>query len=195
MKALIQSARVLAHYDPNQEMVVMCDASPKGVGAVLYHIMSDGSEHPVVMASRSLSPAQKNYSQIDKEALALIFAVKSSINTFMEGTYGTDHKPLLGLFDENKSLPERASPGILRWAIMLQAYFYTLKHKSGKENGQADGLSRVPLANAPKNTPVPKDTVNLKETIDKGPVNAQQIKKGTGRDQVMAKVRHCILMG
>ena len=79
---------------------------------MLYHIMSDGSEHPVVMASRSLSPAQKNYSQIDKEALALIFAVKSSINTFMEGTYGTDHKPLLGLFDKNKSLPERASPQV-----------------------------------------------------------------------------------
>ena len=74
-------------------------------------------------------------------------------------------------------------------------FLHSYKHKSGKENGQADGLSRVPLANAPKNTPVPKDTVNLKETTDKGPVNAQQIKKGTGRDQVMAKVRHCILMG
>ena len=43
--------------------------------------------------------------------------------------------------------------------------------------------------------PIPKDIVNLMETIDKGPVNAQQIKKGTGRDPVMAKVRHRILMG
>ena len=87
MKALIQSARVLAHFDPNQEMVVTCDASPKGVGLTLYHIMSVWSERPVIMASRSLPPAQKNNSQIDKEALALIFAVKSSINTFMERTY------------------------------------------------------------------------------------------------------------
>ena len=113
VKALIQSARVLAHFDPNQEMVVISHASPKGVGLMLYHIMSVWSEHPVVTASRSLSPAQKNYSQIDKEALALISAVKSSINTFMDRTYETDHKPLLGLFDENKSLPETASPGIL----------------------------------------------------------------------------------
>ena len=76
MKILIQSAGVLTHYDPKKEMVITCDASPKGVGAVLYHVMPDGSEHPIVMASRSLSPAEKNYSQIDKEALGLIFRGK-----------------------------------------------------------------------------------------------------------------------
>ena len=76
VKTLIASAGVLTHYDPNKEMVITCDASPKGVGAVLYHVMPDGTERPVVMASRSLSPAEKNYSQIDKKALALTFAVK-----------------------------------------------------------------------------------------------------------------------
>ena len=54
VKSLIQSAGVLTHYDPNREMVVTCDVSPKGVGAVLYHTMSDGTERPVVMSSRSL---------------------------------------------------------------------------------------------------------------------------------------------
>lgn len=76
MKSLIQLAGMLTHYDPNREMIVTCDASTKGVGAVLYHIMPDGTERPVVMASRSLSPAEKNYSQIDREALALTFAAK-----------------------------------------------------------------------------------------------------------------------
>ena len=109
--------------------------SPKRVGAVLYHVMPDGSERPIVMASRSLSPAEKNYSQIDKEALGLIFAVKK-FHQYISGQHFvlfTDHKPSLGLFGENKSLPERASPRILRWAIMLQAYTYTLKHKKGKD--------------------------------------------------------------
>ena len=50
------------------------------------------------------------------------------------------------------------------------------------------------MANAPKNTPIPEDIVNFTEITDKGPVNAQQIKEGTGRDPVMAKVRHCFLM-
>ena len=117
VKSPIQSAGVLTHYDPNlEEMVVSCDASPKGVGAVLYHIMPDGTARPVVMATRSLSHAEKNYSQIDREALALTFAVKK----FHQYVYGkhfvvyADHKPLLGLFRETKSLPERASPRFLR---------------------------------------------------------------------------------
>ena len=53
----------------------------------------------------------------------------------------------------------------------------------------------MPLANAPKDTPIPEDIVNSKETTDKGPVNVQQIKERTGRDPVMAEVGHCILMG
>ena len=53
----------------------------------------------------------------------------------------------------------------------------------------------MPLANAPKNTPIPEGIVNFEEATDKGPVNAQQTKEGTGRDPVMAKVRHCILRG
>lgn len=76
VKSLIQSAGVLTHYYPNRESVVTCDAYPKGVGAVLYHIMPHGTERPVVMAIRSFSPAEKNYSQIYREALALTFAVK-----------------------------------------------------------------------------------------------------------------------
>ena len=76
VKGLIQTAGILVHYDPNKEIVVTCDASPKGVGAVLYHKMSDGSERPICMASRSLDSTENNYSQIDREALALTFAVK-----------------------------------------------------------------------------------------------------------------------
>ena len=75
---------------------------------------------------------------------------------------------------------------------MLQAYNYTLK-QSGQENGHADGLSRLPPPKAPKDTPIPGDIIHLMETIHNGPVTAQQIKEGTSRDPVLAKVRLYIL--
>ena len=70
---------------------------------------------------------------------------------------------------------------------MLQPYNYTLKHKSGKDNNYADGLSRRPLPYMPRATPVSEDIVNL--------VNAKNIKEGTSRDPVLAKVRHYELIG
>ena len=67
------------------------------VEAVLSHKMSDGTERPIAFASRTLSSAEKNYSQLDKEGLACIFGVKR-FHLYLYGrnfTLVTDHKPLL----------------------------------------------------------------------------------------------------
>ena len=61
------SANLLVHFDPHKPIVVSCDASPYGLGAVLAHVMEDGSEKPVAYASRTLSDAERKYSQIEKE--------------------------------------------------------------------------------------------------------------------------------
>ena len=78
--------------------------------------MDDGTERPVEYASRTLFPAERNYAQIDKEALAIVYGVKR----FHQYLYGhrfkicSDHKPLICVFGEHKEIPTTASARVQR---------------------------------------------------------------------------------
>ena len=67
-KGMLNSSDLLVHYDPSKELVLSCDASPYGLGAVFSHII-DGKEKPISYALRALSSAKGNYAQLDKEEL------------------------------------------------------------------------------------------------------------------------------
>ena len=73
---LITSTRALAHYDPKLPVRLACDASAVGAGAVLFHRCEDGAQRPIAYASKSQTQAEKNYSQIEREALSIIYGVK-----------------------------------------------------------------------------------------------------------------------
>lgn len=100
-KELLQSDKLLVHFNPEKELILASDASNYGVGAVLSHRMEDGTERPISYVSRSLNAAERNYSTMEKEALTVIFGVKK-FHQFLYGhtfTIKTDHKPLEGLFN------------------------------------------------------------------------------------------------
>ena len=105
------SDNLIIHFDPTKNLTLTCDASPDGIGAALSH-----DELPIAFASRSLNQAERNYSQLDREGLFITFGVKKFYKFVYrrEITIITDHKPLLGLFGENKPLPEHASPRLQR---------------------------------------------------------------------------------
>ena len=110
-KSMLTSDSILVHYSNTAELLLAADTSPYGVGAVLSHRFNDGTEKPVAYASRSLSKAEKNYSQLDKEALAIVFTV-TRFRQYLAGRHFvilSHHKPLQHLLAADKAVPAMAS--------------------------------------------------------------------------------------
>ena len=133
-KQILQADTLLVHYNEDFPLVLACDVSSQGIGAVLSHIMPDGAEKPIACASRTLNKTEKNYSQLVREDLAVVFGVKK-YHAYLWGRQFLiefDHKPPSSLFGELKEIPPLASARILRWALTLSAYHYSIHYKAGK---------------------------------------------------------------
>ena len=193
-KALLNSEALL-HFDPKLPLVVVADSSAYGIGAVLCHLV-DGVERPIYFASRTLTATERNYAQLEKEALAIVFALRK-FHYYLWGqrdfTVITDHKPLLGIFSPDRSIPQMASGRIQRWALLLQGYNFTFRHRSGALLGTADALSRLPLTGTTTDsTPVPADWTFLVNFLDSSPVTSVDVKEHTRKDPILSKVlRFC----
>ena len=198
-KELLTSASVLVHYEPDRELVLACDASEYGVGAVLSHHFEEGFDRPIAFALRTLAPAERKYSQLDKEALAIVFGV-DKFHQYLYGRHFTilsDHKPLQYLFAVDRPIPQMVSPRVQRWALTLSAFDYTISFRAGKLQGNADALSRLPLQHSPEEVPTPGDMILLLEALDlsEAPISAAAINKLTRKDPVLSRVRSVVQHG
>ena len=146
---MLQSDSLLVHFDRSKPLVLACDASDYGIGAVLSHILAGGKERPIAYISKTLYTAEKHYSQLEKETLAIILAVKK-FHRYLMGHHfviESDHQPPKTLFGVTSRIPDMVPSRIVRWAIILSAYQYSIQYKSGKKFCNADTLSRLPSAN------------------------------------------------
>ena len=93
-----------------------------------------------------LTAAEKNYSQLEKEALAVVYAV-GKFHNYLYGrqfVIESDHQPLSYIFSNSKVISPTASSQIKRWALTLSTYSYTIKHEPGRNLSNADALSCLP---------------------------------------------------
>ena len=109
LKRLVTGETVMVHYNKDLKTRVVTDASPVGLGAMLLQQQTDGVWKVVTYISRSLSTVERNYSQTEREALAIVWACKK-LHIFVYGCkfeIQTDHKPLIGIFKPNSQQSAR----------------------------------------------------------------------------------------
>ena len=190
-KAQLVAASVLTHYDPKLPVILACDASPYGIGAVISHQLPDNSEKPIAYVSRTLTKREVNYSQIEKEALSIIFGV-SKFNDYLYShkfTLMTDHEPLLNILGPKTGVPTLTAARLQRWSLMLAAYQYDIRYKPSLQHA----LSRLPLKTQDADSEY--SNVFRVSFLDKVPVSSQEIAKQTMTDTVLQRVKHFTLTG
>ncbi|XP_060073916.1 uncharacterized protein K02A2.6-like [Ylistrum balloti] len=196
IKELLVSSEVLIHYDPEKPVTLAVDASSHGLGAVISHTIGN-DDRPIAYASRTLTSAEKNYSQIEKEALAIIYGVRK----FHQYLYGrkftllTDHKPLTLILGPKKGIPVLATSRLQRWSIQLSSYQFDIKYRSTTQNGNAGTLSRFPI-DSEDCTELDQEAAKVnKIQLNKLPITAAQIAMATKNDPVLSRVMYFVTNG
>jgi transposase InsO family protein len=144
VKKLLTQPPTLAFYDVKRETVVCSDASSYGLGGVLYQLY-DGELKPVAFCSRTLTPAETKYAQIEKELLAAVYACEK-FERYLIGlpvvNLRTDHKPLIPMINKRDltETPVRCQRMLMR----LMRHNVLAEYTPGKNLVVADALSRAP---------------------------------------------------
>ena len=189
-KESLTSSSVLVHYDSTLPLQLTTDASAYGLGAVLSLVMPDCSEHPISFASRMLTAAERNYTQLEKEALALVFGIKK-FHPYLFGrkfTLVTDHRPLLAILGPKKMIPPLAAARMQRWALLLSSYSYDLEFRTSEKHANEDGLSRLPLHTTSPAGYSREPTIFNIFQIESLPITAVNIQRAARKDRTLSKV-------
>ncbi|XP_063915685.1 uncharacterized protein K02A2.6-like [Zophobas morio] len=195
IKQKIASDTVLTYFDPNLPIIVTCDASERGIAAVLAHKMTDNTEKMVTCVSRTYTKAEQNYSVVHKESLACYFA----INKFQEYLYGqrfilrTDQKSLVYLFGKQKEINQTYANRIKRYALYFSNFDFQIEHIKGRDNAVADCLSRLPLDKQFTVDEVEYNSIYF-SNVDI-PIDNTMVKEETANDAILTKVIEFVRSG
>ena len=187
IKNEIANAVQLTHYEPNKSAVIETNASLKGLSAVLIQ-----DSKPVRFLSKALTPAEANYSNIERELLAVLFACEK-LHTYTFGrktTVHTDHKPLQNILLKPISL---APARLQRMLLRLSKYDIQVVYVGSKSVLLADTLSRlVEQGNA---RDIPGLDVSIAQVLKVEPTLLESLQEDTKADPTLAELTVLILTG
>jgi hypothetical protein len=141
LKQKLMEQPILQHPDYEKPFLLITDASEKGLGVILSQLDENNKEVVIAYGGRSLKPAEKNYPITDQECLAVMYGIKQ-FHKYLIGkpfTIITDHSALKSL--STLTVIPKGRRG--RWMMELQQYNFKIEHRAGKENRNADALSRM----------------------------------------------------
>lgn len=185
IKHALSTTPVLRYYDVKDDVMLQADASSYALGAALLQ-----ASQPIAYASRSLTKAELNYPQIEKEALAIRFACMK----FHEYVYGkrltveTDHKPLESIFKKSIS---SAPPRLQRILLDIAPYAPTVTYIKGESMYLADTLSR----DCNNDEPSVDEEFEVLAFLAISDQAADRMRKATERDENLQQLRQIVLDG
>ena len=140
LKKLLSAYPIVKIFDPAKDTTLTTDASEVSISAIM---TQDG--HPIMYLSRKLSASERKYSNIEREALAIVWAVQRAKH-FLLGkkfTLQSDHKLLEFIFNPRKEIPKVISAHLMRWALSLSAFDYEIEYIKGENIPHVDALSHL----------------------------------------------------
>jgi hypothetical protein len=190
VKKEVSSLGVLRYFDPDAETTIQTDASLKGLSAVLLQ-----GGQPVCYASKALTEAEQRYSNIEREALGVVWGLER-FHYFVYGkkcNVHTDHKPLETIFRKKlSSCPSR----LQRFVLRALKYDVTVTYVKCEQVPIADALSRVSPQPVPPKGQLPQlDIHQITSTLPASPIKLQQIRNETADDPVLSKLREVVYQG
>jgi len=190
IKDLIVESTTLAYFDPCLPTVLITDAGPDGLGAVLAQISRGGTRRIIAFASRVLTDTEKRYSQLEKEMLGVVYGCEH-FRVYLCGApfrLIIDNKPLEQIFSHpGKKLPIRLE----RWSMRLLPYSFQVEYISTKDN-PADYLSRHPKNEIGNMEMIEADleaeiNLTITMTLPKA-MTREDIRRETQLDEALTKV-------
>ena len=183
LKKVLSTKPVIGIFDINKEVTLTTDASEKALSGILSQ-----NDHPVFYMSRKLTASESKYSNIEREALAIVWCTNRARSFLLGRKFKliSDHLPLHFLFNPHSALPKVTSARIQRWALHMAAFDYEIEYMKGEKIPHTDALNRLDFETEADE--IPNDDESFIHWVDTDVLQLDQIRDESTKDKLLSYI-------